>query len=180
MKRTNKADKEEARWRRIEEKALAAQLAVECVECGEAGKILSQGVPPLTSAPPLWLVENEWLLEANPLCANCIAAGARIELCFEGGTQHKFCQVGDHMICPDCGGDCDDPGISEASTALVQMRMEGAMAAREAEIAKLVEWMDADVLSGPERDATAQRIKHLGADLRWRDYLHGPKDRVLH
>jgi hypothetical protein len=71
---------------------------------------------------------------------------------------------------------------------LVCARLKSAIAARAAEIRELAEWMDADVLSGPGRDATAQRIKHLGADLRWRErrlaeesmYLYGPKDEVLH
>jgi hypothetical protein len=86
-------------------------------------------------------------------------------LCFEGGTQHQFWKVGDHMICPDCGGDCDDPGISEASTALVRMRLEARMAAREAEIGYLVPRMA--TLDGPELTATMTRIERLREDRDW-------------
>jgi hypothetical protein len=195
MKRTNKANKEEARWRRIEEKALAAQMAVCCSACGEAGKILWNhecGVqPPLTSAPPLWLVEHSWLLEVRPLCVQCIETHKRAELCFEGGDLHDFWELEGRRACIDCGmgEECENetPAMVDR-LVLVCARLKSAIAARAAEIRELAEWMDADVLSGPGRDATAQRIKHLGADLRWRErrlaeesmYLYGPKDEVLH
>lgn len=165
--RMGEDEKDRRRFARIGRMALAAQMAVECVECGEAGKISSQGVPPLTSAPPLWIVENEWLLESFPFCADCIEAGARLELCFEGGTQHKFCQVGDHMICPDCRGDCEDPKIGSASTELIRMRLEGAMVAREAEIGLLVLRMATVTLDGPELAATTTRLERLREDRDW-------------
>ena len=200
MKARRKMSEEEKDRRyvaRIERKMLAAQMAVCCSSCGEAGKILREGVPPLTFAPPPWVVENEWLLECHPLCADCIEKGERIELCFEGGSLHNFWEVAGHVTCLDCGKPDDErenetPAMDQVMGALECARLKSASAARAAEIAELAEWMDADVLSGPERDATAQRIKHLGADLRWRErrlaekkdmylmYLSPPKDRVLH
>jgi hypothetical protein len=179
---------------RIERKMLAAQMAVSCNECGEAGKILWNHEcgeqPPLTSAPPLWLVEHPWLLEVHPLCVQCIETHKRAELCFEGGDIHDFWELEGRRACIDCGmGEgCENETPAMDRLVLVCARLKSAIAARAAEIRGLAEWMDADVLSGPERDAIAQRIKHLGADLRWRErrlaeesmYLYGPKDGVLH
>jgi hypothetical protein len=152
---------------RIERKALAAQMAVECVECGEAGKISNQGVPTLPSAPPLWIVENEWLLQTNPLCSDCVEDGARVALCSEGGTLHQFWEIGDRVICLDCGGDCDDPEIGTASTELIRMRLEGAMVAREAEIGLLVMRMATATLDGPELAATTTHLERLREDRDW-------------
>jgi hypothetical protein len=160
-------EKDRRRFARIERRELAAQLAVECRECGEAGKILREGVPPLPSAPPLWIAENEWLLEDYALCAECIEAGARVALCFECGTQHQFWKVGDRTICPDCGGDCDDLGIDSGSAPLVRMRLEGAMVAREAEIGLLVMRMATATLDGPELAATTTRLERLREDRDW-------------
>ena len=164
--KTDEDEKDRRRFARIERKALAAQMAVSCSECCEAGKILSEGVPPLSSAPPLWLMENPWLLEIQPLCADCIEAGARVELCVEGGTQHKFWTVENRVICQDCGGDYDDPEIDTASTKLTRMRLEGTMAAREAEIGYLVPRM-ATLPSGLALSALTTRLKRLREDRDW-------------
>lgn len=190
--RMSEDEKDRRRFARIERKMLAEQRAVCCSACGEAGKILWSGdQPPLTSAPPLWLVEHPWLLEVHPLCVQCIETHKRAELCFEGGDIHDFWELEGRRACIDCGmgEECENetPAMVDRLT-LVCARLKSAVAARAAEIRILAEWIDADVLSGPERDATAQRIKHLGADLRWRErrlaeesmYLYGPKDGVLH
>jgi hypothetical protein len=198
MKARRKMSEEEKDRRlmaRCDRKMLAAQRAVCCSACGEAGKILWNHEcgeqPPLTSAPPLWLVEHSWLLEVRPLCFQCIETHKRAELCFEGGDLHDFWELEGRRACIDCGmgEECENetPAMVDR-LALVCARLKSAIAARAAEIRELAEWMDADVLSGPGRDATAQRIKHLRADLRWRErrlaeesmYLYGPKDGVLH
>jgi hypothetical protein len=190
-------EKDRRNMARIERKMLAAQMAVRCSACGEAGKILWSGdQPPVNSAPPLWLVEHSWLLEDHPLCVQCIETDKRAELCFEGGDIHDFWELAGRVACIDCGWDGEErenetPTMDQVAGFLECARLKSAIAARAAEIEELADWIDADVLSGPERDATAQRIKHLGADLRWRArrlaekkdilmYLDRPKDRVLH
>lgn len=170
MEARRKMDEDEKDRRyvaRIERKALAARMAVRCGECGEAGKILSEGVPHLASPPPLWAVENEWLLQTNPLCSDCVEDGARVALCSEGGTLHQFWEIGDRVARLDCGGDCDDPEIGTASTELIRMRLEGAMVAREAEIGLLVRRMATATLDERELAATTTRLERLRVDLDW-------------
>jgi hypothetical protein len=113
MKTKRKMDEDEKDRRmvaRINRMELAAKKAVRCSACGEAGKILWNGdQPPLASPPPLSLVENPWLLECYPLCVDCIEAGERIELCFEGrGRLHNFWPVAGRAICLDCGEPDDE------------------------------------------------------------------------
>lgn len=171
MKARRKMSKEEKDRRymaRIERKALAAQMAVCCSSCDEAGKILNTGVPTLRSAPPLWVVENEWLLDCHPLCAKCIVMGERVELCFEGGTMHRFSKIWHWVVCLDCGRWQDGPdGVDTASTALVRMRLEAAMAAREAEIGVLVRRTASRTLNDPELGAMTTRIERLREDRDW-------------
>ena len=157
--RRNAAEKD-----RLLRKIQAARLAVGCASCGETGKVFRQDELSMSSSQPLWLVENAWLLEFSPLCSDCINDGERIELCCEGGTAHRFQEVGNRVICMDCGGDCDDPDITP-STELVRMRLEAAMAAREAEIGQMVG--RTATLSEPERAAAATRLERLREDRDW-------------
>jgi hypothetical protein len=163
--------KEEARYRRMEQRAHAAQLEVRCSACGEAGKILSDNVPPLHSAPPLWLVGNEWLMDAHPLCAECIEKGARAELCFEGDNLHHT-YLGMNGVCVDCGHDDEtektgeDDSFGWPDKALIQGRLEEAVAAREAAIEYLVEYLPT-LPSGPTLSVLTTRLQRLCEDRNW-------------
>lgn len=189
-KRKTEEEKEEAAYRRSEQRARAAQLAEKCSACGKAGKIPYSGVPDLSSPPPLWLVENPWLVDDEPLCPDCIEAGARVPLCFEGGSLHQFWEVAGRTVCLDCGWDDErEPGILEEDFVMGAFecaRLKGTIRARAGEIEELTEWLD--LLTERERKITAQRIKLLCADLRWRErrvaeesiYAYRPKDGVGH
>jgi hypothetical protein len=167
-RKMSKDEKDRRYMARIERKALAAQMAVCCSSCGKAGKILSRGVPPLLSAPPLWLMENPWLLEIEPLCAGCIEAGARVEMCFEGGNLHHnmWQRTGGRLDgCADCGHDeSEDERFPDE--ALIHARLEGAVAAREAEIGYLVRRM-ATLPSGLVLSALTTRLERLRVDRDW-------------
>jgi hypothetical protein len=123
--------------------------------------------------PPLWIVENEWLLQYGALCPDCIEAGKRIELCFEGyGSPHNFWDFGDDdprsATCLDCGWNDDlrrKPTAIEMND-LTRTLFEETIAAREAAIVVLVRRLE--LLSGPPRNATALRLARLREDLAWR------------
>jgi hypothetical protein len=166
-KRKTEEEKEEAAYRRSEQRAHAAQLAEKCSECGEAGKLPYSGVPALNSSPPLWLVENSWLVDEQPLCSDCIEAGARVSLCFEGGSLHQFWEVAGRTVCRDCGGDCDDRNLGAGEPVLERTRLEGAMCAREAEIGSIVRRMAIETPPEPELTALTNYLGRLREDRDW-------------
>jgi hypothetical protein len=175
MKAKRKLTEREKGRRRMaifERRAHAAQLEVKCSHCGAAGKILSDHVPPLRSALPLWLVGNDWLVQNYPLCADCIENGARAPVCVEGDTYtHTVAErAGDaHMICVDCGHDCDNEkegGEGWPDEAIIRGRLEEAVAAREAAIEYLVEYLPT-LSSGPALGVLTTRLQRLIEDRDW-------------
>jgi hypothetical protein len=166
---THRAPRAVSRARRKGDTDKSVRTVMKCGHCYKARRISSDDAPSWSSPPPLWLLENLWLLKSYSLCQKCIEKGARIEVCSEGGWAHQFQKVAGRVVCLDCGRskreieDWSDEGVGFMKT-LGLMRSQGTIAARETEIRVLREQLEG-LVAGPIRDALVMRMKRLDKDL---------------
>jgi hypothetical protein len=122
--------------------------------------------------PPMWLLENPWLMNDSPVCDECVAKGERAVVCWEGGGLHCFEGTTAELkeVCLDCGygiariGTGDNP-TDEQMNALALLRSKARMTARKAEV--LVIERGIDRVGGFPKWALQRRLMHLEQDLTW-------------
>jgi hypothetical protein len=82
---THRAPRAVSRTRQMGDADKSARTVVKCGRCYKARRITSEKAPFWSSPPPLWLLENLWLLKSYSLCQKCIDHNVRRRRLGAGG-----------------------------------------------------------------------------------------------